>query len=267
MQRDGTATVGDGIGAGLGSAMGSGAATGPWSGPWAALRSGAAREWGPLVRAIRTGMRGRGLAAMPLTICATFAILAFQVWQQSPAGAAAVEQLGVVRASLPIGVALSRTPLSLFVPAPDLPVWGAALQVFLAFGIAELTLGRVRTLAVAYAATLAGTMYARVGIAMGPDRFFGLSYNAEFARDTGPSVAVVALAVCIAWRYRARVTGAVVVAAMVAEALTLPNLAGAEHLVAILTALSFSVSAELVERQTQRTTAALNAVLLVRRRV
>lgn len=263
MQRDGTATVGDGIRVGAGTGTSTGAAAGLWS----AVRSGFAREWGPLARAIRTGMRGRGLAAMPLTICATFAILGFQVWQQSVSGAAAVEQLGVVRASLPLGVALSRTPLSLFVPAPDLPVWGAALQVFLVFGIAELTLGRVRTLAVGYAATLAGTMYARLGIALGPDRFFGLSYNAEFARDTGPSVAVVALAVCIAWRYRARLTGAVVVAAMVAEALALPNLAGAEHLVAILTALSYSVGTELIERQTRRTTAALNAVLLVRRRV
>ncbi|SEK24100.1 hypothetical protein [Streptacidiphilus jiangxiensis] len=232
----------------------------------AALRTGAEREWGPLVRAVRTGLRGRGLAAMPMTICATFAILAFQVWQQSPAGAAIVEQLGVVRASLPLHVALSRTPLSLFVPAPDLPVWGAALQVFVVFGIAELTLGRIRTLVVAYAATLAATMYARQGIAMGPDRFFGLSYNAEFVRDTGPSVAVVALAVCIAWRYRARLTGAVLVASMISEAFALPNLAGAEHLVAILSAISLAAGAELVNRQTQRTNAALNAVLLVRRR-
>ncbi|WP_052440540.1 hypothetical protein [Streptacidiphilus anmyonensis] len=251
MQRDGTATVGGGAGVALRSS----------------LRAAAEHEWGALARAIRSGLRGRGLAAMPLTICATLAILAFQVWQQSPRGAAIVEQVGVVRASLPLGVALSRTPLSLFVPAPDLPVWGAALQVFLVFGIAELTLGRVRTLAVGYAATLAGTMYTRLGTSMGPDRFFGLSYSAEFVRDTGPSVAVVALAVCIAWRYRALVTGALVVASMVAEALILPNMAGAEHLVAILTALTVALGAELVQRQTRRTTAALNAVLLVRRRI
>jgi hypothetical protein len=254
MRRDGTATVGGGAGATL----------------WTAGHAFAEREWGALAGALRTGLRGRGLAAMPLTLCATFAILALQVWQQSPAGAAAVERLGVVRASLPLGVALSRTPLSLFVPAPDLPVWGAALQVFLVFGLAELTLGRVRTLTIGYAATLAGTMYARLGIALGPERFFGLSYNAEFARDTGPSVAVVALAVSIAWRYRARVTGTLLVAAMLAEALALPNLAGAEHLVAILSALSLAVAAELVQRRTQRTSAALNALsalLLVRRRI
>ncbi|WP_160311525.1 hypothetical protein [Streptacidiphilus melanogenes] len=250
MQRDGTATVGGGTGATLRSTS----------------HAAAEREWGALTRALRTGLRGRGLAAMPLTICATLAVLAFQIWQQAPSGAAIVEQVGVVRASLPLGVALSRTPLSLFVPAPDLPVWGAALQVFLVFGIAELTLGRVRTLAIGYAATLAATMYTRLGISMGPDRFFGLSYNAEFVRDTGPSVAVVALAVCIAWRYRALVTGALVVASMVTEALILPNMAGAEHLVAILTALTMALSAELVQRQTQRTSAAVNALLLVRRR-
>ncbi|WP_161789916.1 hypothetical protein [Streptacidiphilus neutrinimicus] len=250
MQRDGTAAVGGSTGTTVRSVT----------------RAAAEREWGALARAIRTGLRGRGLAAMPLTLCATLAIIAFQIWQQSPSGAAIVEQLGVVRASLPLGVALSRTPLSLFVPAPDLPVWGAALQVFLVFGIAELTLGRVRTLAIGYAATVAGTMYTRLGISMGPDRFFGLSYTAEFVRDTGPSVAVVALAVCITWRYRALVTGALVVASMVGEALILPNMAGAEHLVAILTALAAALGAEVVERQAQRTSAALNAVLLVRRR-
>jgi hypothetical protein len=251
MRRDGTATDGGGTGATR----------------WSAARTAAEREWGALARAIRAGTRGRGLAALPLTIGATLAILAFQVWQQSPSGAAAVEHLGVVRASLPLGVALSRTPLSLFVPAPDLPVWGAALQVFLVFGIAELTLGRMRTLAISYAATLAATMYTRLGVSMGPDRFFGLSYNAEFVRDTGPSVAVVALAVCIAWRYRALVTGGLVVASMVGEALILPNMAGAEHLVAILTGLCMAVGAELVRRQAQRVEAALDALVLVRRRI
>ncbi|WP_063774324.1 hypothetical protein [Streptacidiphilus rugosus] len=234
-----------------------------------AVRSGAEREWGALFGALRSGVRGRGLAAIPMTLTATLAVLVFQIWQQSPSGAAMVEQLGVVRASLPIGVALSRTPLSLFVPAPDLPVWGAAGQIFFVFGIAEITLGRWRTLAVAYAATLAGTMYARQGIELGPSHFFGLSYEAAFVRDTGPSVAVVALAVVIAWRYRALVTGALVVAAMIGEALLLTNLAGAEHLIAILTALAVCTGGELVRRQSQRTTAALEALdtmVLVRRR-
>ncbi|MEZ0069049.1 hypothetical protein ABIA32_005090 [Streptacidiphilus sp. MAP12-20] len=243
-----------------------GRATAVGSAVRSAVRSGAEREWGGLVRALRAGLRGRGLAAIPMTLTATLAVLVFQIWQQTPSGAAMVEQLGVVRASLPIGVALSRTPLSLFVPAPDLPVWGAAAQLFFVFGIAELTLGRWRTLAVSYAATLAGTMYARQGIQMGPNRFFGLSYDAAFVRDTGPSVAVVALAVCIAWRYRAVVTGGLVVAMMIGEAVVKPNLAGAEHLIAILTALTLSTGGELVRRQAQRTGAALDALLLVRRR-
>jgi hypothetical protein len=235
----------------------------------AALQSAAEREWGALARAIRDRLRRDGLAALPMTITATIAVLVFQVVQQTPSGTALVERLGVVRASLPLGVALSRTPLSLFVPAPDLPVWGAAAQVLFVFGIAELTLGRLRTLAVAYAATLAGTMYARQGIELGPDHFFGLTYNAEFVRDTGPSVAVVALAVCIAWRYRAVLTSAVVIVSMVGEALLLTNLAGAEHLIAILAALLLSTGGELLRRQARRTGAALDVLdsqLLIRRR-
>lgn len=225
----------------------------------AGVRAAAEREWGPLARAVRDGAHRGGFAAIPMTVAATLTVIVFQLWQQTPSGAGIVERLGVARASLPLGVELARTPLSLFVPAPDLPVWGAAAQVFVVFGLAELTLGRLRTLAIAYASTLAATLYARQGIAMGRGHFFGLSYAAEFGRDTGPSVAVVALALCIAWRYRVVVTGTVVVGAMLCEALLLPNLAGQEHLVAILSALTFSVGGELLRRQAQRTGAAVEA--------
>jgi hypothetical protein len=79
-----------------------------------------------------------------------------------------VQDTGAVRAEDPLWLALLRTPLSLFVPALDLPVWGALAQILLVFGIAEICLGRWRTLVIAYAATLAGTLYARVGIWLGP---------------------------------------------------------------------------------------------------
>ncbi|MEY9936200.1 hypothetical protein [Streptacidiphilus sp. MAP5-3] len=224
------------------------------------IRTAVEREFGALARAIRDGVRRNGFPAIPMTLAATLAIVLFQLWQRTSSGAGIVERLGVVRASLPLRVELARTPLSLFVPAPDLPVWGAAAQVFFVFGIAELTFGRLRTLGIAYASTLAATMYARQGIEMGHGRFFGLSYAAEFGRDTGPSVAVVALAICIAWRYRTVVTGCLVGGAMLVEALLVPNLAGQEHLVAILTALTFSVGAELLRRQALRTGAALDAL-------
>ncbi|MGC5412104.1 hypothetical protein ACPXCX_51935, partial [Streptomyces sp. DT225] len=140
-----------------------------------------------------------------------------QVAQNRPRGYGPVQTLGAVRADDPLWAALLRTPLSLFVPALDLPVWGALAQMLVVFGVAEVCLGRRRTLLIAYTATLAGTLYARIGIAAGPDAFLGLPGSDARVVDTGPSAAVVALAVCVCCAYRARITGAVVIAAMVAE--------------------------------------------------
>ncbi|QMU79424.1 hypothetical protein GXW83_30660 [Streptacidiphilus sp. PB12-B1b] len=220
-------------------------------------------EWGALFRAVRGALLRRRWAAVPLTLVATAAVLVFQVVQHSAGGAALVGRIGVVQASLPLWRELLRTPLSLFVPAPDLPVWGAAAQVFLVFGIAELALGRWRTLAVAYLGSLAGTLYARNGVRLGPGSPFGLPPVDALVRDTGPSAAVVALAVCVAWRYRAWVTGGAVVLGMVLEEALLPNLAGAEHLCAIACALAVSGYGEVVGWQWGRTASALRSVLAV----
>ncbi|GLF95584.1 hypothetical protein SYYSPA8_14825 [Streptomyces yaizuensis] len=62
------------------------------------------------------------------------------------------------------------------------------------FGIAEIVLGRVRTLVVAYVRTLAGTLYARFGVAVGPDGLLGLPASDAWIVDTGPSAAVAGLA-------------------------------------------------------------------------
>lgn len=125
-------------------------------------------------------------------------------------------------------------PLSLYVPALDLPVWGALAQILFVFGIAEACLGWWRTLGIAYVATLAGTLYARVGVALGPHAPFGLPATDTQVVDTGPSAAVVALAVFVAWRYGAYVTTGAVTAAMAAELLFKDNLAGKEHLAALM---------------------------------
>ena len=209
------------------------------------------------------------LAALTLTLTATMAVLLFQTLQHVPGGAGVVERLGVVRASLPLWESLLRTPLSLFVPAPDLPVWGAAVQVLLVFGLAELTIGRCATLAVAYAGTLAGTLYARHAVhavhagARGADGLFSLPWSDALVRDTGPSAAVVALAVYIAWRYRAWLTGGAIVLAMVLEQALFPNLAGAEHLAAILCALALAGCGELVAHRLVRTADAWRPLLPV----
>ncbi|MER5215902.1 hypothetical protein ABT063_36605 [Streptomyces sp. NPDC002838] len=198
-------------------------------------------EWGPLYVTVREPLLGRGWRAVPVTIpmsvaavCLTAALhfVHNQSW-----GYQFVQDVGAVRAEDPLWPALLRTPLSLFVPALDLPVWGALAQVLLLFGIAEICLGRWRTLALAYTATLAGTLYARVGIWLGPDHPLGLPGSDAHVVDTGPSAAVVGLAVFVGWRYGAYVTAGAVIAAMVVEVAVKENLAGKEHLAAILAVL------------------------------
>ncbi|CAL9594220.1 hypothetical protein [Streptomyces sp. enrichment culture] len=209
-------------------------------------------EWGPLYAAVRGPLRRRGPSALPLTAAAVGLTASLHYAQQQPWGEALVRNLGAVRADDPLGAALLRTPLSLFVPAPDLPVWGALAQILLVFGIAELCLGRWRTLAIAYAATLAGTLYARLGVTLGAHAPFGLPWTDAQVVDTGPSAAVVGLAVYVGWRYGAYATAGAVTLAMVAEVLLKENLAGKEHLAALTAVGLLCLLAALRDRDPDR---------------
>ncbi|MGA4842439.1 hypothetical protein [Streptomyces sp. G45] len=190
-------------------------------------------EWGELYSTVRGALAARRWRAIPMTLGAICLTSLFQYVQNQPWGYQFIQNIGSVRAEEPLWLALVRTPLSLFVPALDLPVWGALAQILLVFGIAEICLGRWRTLVVGYAATLAGTLYARLGIALGPGHPIGLPASDAQVVDTGPSAAVVGLAVFVCWRHRAYVTAALVIALMVVEVLVKDNLAGKEHLAAI----------------------------------
>ncbi|MEU7030281.1 hypothetical protein AB0A60_26805 [Streptomyces sp. NPDC046275] len=218
----------------------------------ARVRAFARREWGPLFGTVRAALVARRWRAVPMTLAAVCLTSVFQIVQNQDWGYQPVQDIGSVRAEDPLVLALLRTPLSLFVPALDLPVWGALAQVLLVFGIAEICLGRARTLLLAYAATLAGTLYARVGIALGPDHPLGLPATDAQVVDTGPSAAVVGLAVYVCWRYGARWTGALVVVAMVVEVLIKNNLAGKEHLAAIAAVLLVVAVQEWRRRRRQR---------------
>ncbi|MFE7977981.1 hypothetical protein [Streptomyces shenzhenensis] len=190
-------------------------------------------EWGLLYVTVREPLLKRGRRAVPMTLTAVCLTAVLQVVQNQSWGFQFVQNVGAVRAQDPLWLALLRTPLSLFVPALDLPVWGALAQILFVFGIAEICLGWWRTLTVAYVATLAGTLYARVGIALGPHSPLGLPAADAQVVDTGPSAAVVGLAVYLSWRYGAYATGAAVVLAMVIEVLAKDNLAGKEHIAAL----------------------------------
>jgi hypothetical protein len=190
-------------------------------------------EWGLLYVTVREPLLERRARVAPMTIGAVCLTAFLHYAQNQSWGCRFVQNLGSVRAEDPLWLALLRTPLSLFVPALDLPVWGALVQILLVFGIAEICLGRWRALTLAYAATLAGTLYARLGIWLGPARPLGLPGSDAYVVDTGPSAAVVGLAVFLGWRYGAYVTAGAVIAAMAVEAVLKENLAGKEHLAAI----------------------------------
>ncbi|WP_189540654.1 hypothetical protein [Streptomyces gelaticus] len=211
--------------------------------PAPVLRGAARREWGPLLTTVRGALAAEQLRAIPMTIAAVCLTALLQAVQNQSWGFGAVQGLGALRAEDPLWAALLRTPLSLFVPALDLPVWGALVQILVVFGTAEICLGRWRTLLIAYTATLAGTLYARIGVALGPDRLLGLPDSDAGVVDTGPSAAVVGLAVYLCFIHRACFTGALVIAAMVVEVVLKNNLAGKEHLVAIAAVLVICVRA------------------------
>ncbi|MFE6837267.1 hypothetical protein ACFVFI_20830 [Streptomyces sp. NPDC057705] len=176
-----------------------------------------------------------------MTIGAVCLTSVFQIVQNTSWGFQPVQNLGSVKAADPLWLALLRTPLSLFVPALDLPVWGALAQILLVFGISEICIGWWRTLLIGYVATLAGTTYARIGLALGHDHPFGLPVSDRIVNDTGPSAAVVGLALYVCWRYRAYLTGALVILAMIGEVLVKDNLAGKEHLAAIAAVMAVCV--------------------------
>ncbi|WP_179023164.1 hypothetical protein [Streptomyces sp. IMTB 2501] len=194
----------------------------------------AREEWGLLYVTVREALLKRRLRAVPMTLGAVCLTSLLQYVQNREWGYQFVQNVGAVRAEDPLGLALLRTPLSLYVPALDLPVWGALAQILLVFGIAEVAIGWWRTLVIAYVATLAGTLYARVGISLGAHAPFGLPWTDAQVVDTGPSAAVVGLAVFVAWRYGAYMTAGAVTLAMVAEVLIKENLAGKEHLAALM---------------------------------
>ncbi|GAA2337246.1 hypothetical protein Scani_57170 [Streptomyces caniferus] len=205
------------------------------------LRRAAGAEWGPLLRTVRSSLVTARLRAIPVTLTAVSLTLVFQFVQNQEWGYRTVQDIGSVQAWEHLWVALLRTPLSLFVPALDLPVWGALAQILVVFGIAEICVGWRQTLLVAYVATLAGTMYARIGIWIGPVSPIGLPDSDKYVIDTGPSAAVVGLAVFVCWRYRAWFTCAAVAVAMVVEVVSIKNnLAGKEHVAAVLAVLVLS---------------------------
>ncbi len=89
---------------------------------WRTLRG----EWqGIVVDPVRQLLR-RGLMGVSLAFVAAFGVIFFHAVAQNPTGAEIVRDVGGVQGDLPLWLALVRTPISLYVPALDLPVWVAS---------------------------------------------------------------------------------------------------------------------------------------------
>ncbi|MFJ2771688.1 hypothetical protein [Streptomyces sp. NPDC087300] len=201
------------------------------------------REWRGVIAGPFRALRGRGPLGVSLGLFATVAVVGLHAYQQTETGAAVLRVVSEVRADQPLALSLLRTPVSLFVPAQDLPAWGGLPRLFLAFALAELAFGRIRTLVVAYAATLSGTLGARVMVAVGPGEP-GLPADAAHAVDTGASAAIVGLFAFAAVTLRAPLLFLAAVVPTVTGSIAEPNLAGREHLVAVAFAMVFALLLE-----------------------
>jgi hypothetical protein len=199
--------------------------------PAFALARGPFDDLSLLTRSVRQSWNAgrRPIAA----VLATCAVAGCTMAERARAFRPLLEHFGVERPGLPLVAAIVRLPLSLAVSSPDLPAWGAALQVLGAVALGELLFGWRRTVAVGLVAHAVATMSVRVMIAVGsgplslPSRYLGV-------RDTGPSAAVVGILAYVVVRCRARWALAAIVGLMLAELVALPNLAGHEHINAIV---------------------------------
>lgn len=191
----------------------------------------------------------RGLSGILIAILASAAVLSLHAVDQYRTGAVLVRLTSHVRGDIPLLLALLRTPLSLFVPARDMPALPGIPVLFLGFALAQLVLGHWRTLMVAYAVSLAGTVSARIMIAVGPG-WWGLPPEAAQVIDTGASAAVVGLFAHIATVKRAPVLFFFAVTPTVIRSFEKPNLAGREHIVAITFAVVLGFLATRKPRKT-----------------
>lgn len=188
----------------------------------------------------------------PIVGCVTSAAIgAAAMAQHVPRFRPALDRFGAESAGLPALAALLRMPGSLLLPTPSLPVWGALLQVMVVVGLAEMLVGKWRTILVGLGTHAVATASARVMIAVGvgpfalPDRYLRV-------RDTGPSAAVVGLGVYLALRFQAWWSFAVGAVSLLVELVVQPNLAGREHIVAILAGAVAALIDAAVRRRRRR---------------
>ena len=187
-----------------------------------ALRGSARSGWD------RDGWRGITLALIGATFIAVTTLI-----RTTGYGVRWLDAVTELRPDLPSPTWLLRLPGSLVAPAPRLPVWGSIGQVLIVVGLAELLLGRRRTLTIALIAQFITSLAGRVLVQLADHSVLSLPVAQLIVRDTGPSAAVVALAVAIAFAHRLKIIGWLVASGLFLDAVTTASLAGYEHLFAV----------------------------------
>jgi hypothetical protein len=172
----------------------------------------------------------RPWAAVTVALAAT----AISLMLHESALAPTIWHSGAVSASLPLRSELLRLPMSLFLPTPYLPEWGAVTQLLIVIGLGELIVGRWFTVAVAVIAQGVATLTARGLIDGGHAKLIGLPISLSHVLDTGPSAATVAVGICLLIAVRDRWLASILCASLVVAALVSPGLDGTEHAVALV---------------------------------
>jgi hypothetical protein len=125
-----------------------------------------------------------------------------------------------------------RLPLSMFAPAALLPFWFAVVQVAVAYGLAQATLGWWRTTVVALAGHTLATCSAHLWILLG--RPLGVGHGYDRFADAGPSVAVVTVLAYLAVVRGARWLVAGLMAYDAVEVVVFNGLSQREHLLGVI---------------------------------
>jgi len=149
---------------------------------------------------------------------------------------------GEVRASLPIFVELARLPMSVFLPTPYLPEWGAVLQLLVVLGLGEILVGKWAVLSSAALGQIASTFAARFLVNSSYGHLVGLPHQLAHSLDTGPSAVTVAVGACLFVAIRSYRLTAVFGAALLISSIAIPGLDGPEHLVAFACGLVVGVA-------------------------
>lgn len=191
-----------------------------------------------LANLVHRRWRRDGVRGFPLTIAATVTVSLLAVLDHVHASQGVLRACCGERADLSPWLAVARLPGSLFAPSPLLPAWGSILQVVVVTALAEAAVGRLKAGVVALAGHSLATLGAHVFLWLGPTAPLGLNDTWRRALDTGPSAATLALAAYLAVVVSTPILGSALTALTVIASLTMPGLAGTEHLVALTVGLS-----------------------------